>query len=445
MMFARVRITLTLVLVVIFVLLYAATSTSVYALMRTETLREINTEIKMQANAILPVARRILLQENGLHTISILQTFDHLQTQGKFYFSLRNAQGMLLATNQPMVAKYLWQPSISKRTHKNWRTVHLTFHHLVVRMVTIPIYHPHTLQYAGELQLGEHMNGELAAIHRLQSILLEVGLLGLIGAMIAGFYVSGVALRPIRRSWQRQQQFVADASHELRTPLAVIQSNLDVVLGHAKESVEDNFEWLNHVKSESRRLSRLVTDLLTLAKADSNQQLIQMNPIDWIAVNRRAFESLMLFGEAKGLRMNFHIIDKSTTSTSVETNANDESTFIVVGDEDRLYQLAFILLDNAITYTYEGEINVQLRMGKNHHVILDVTDTGIGIKKEHQKHIFDRFFKGDHNRTSSGAGLGLAIALWIVESHHGKMEVESTVGKGTTFRIILPASSKAHA
>ncbi len=446
-MFARVRITLTVVLVVIFVVLYASTGTSIYALMRSETMREIDVGILARAGPFETKVVHKLLRgdENGLR--SIFRQFVQQQPPTTFFAAVRNTSGTLLTTSDTNIAQMIYKPVISSQVYRTrWQTFNLKKNQLHLRVADIPLYNPNTFQLIGELQFGQRMNPEITSLARLQHVLIEVGVLGLIGAILAGFYVSGLALRPIRRSWQRQQQFVADASHELRTPLAVIQSNLDIVLGHGAETVEHNFEWLNTVKAESRRLSRLIADLLTLAKADSNERLVEMKVIDWAEVNHSAFEALLLFGQAKGLQMSFTVKkDVQDASSEGEMNALEEhsSQFLILGDADRLYQLAFILLDNAIKYTSTGEIHVRMRVIRNHHIVFEVKDTGEGIAEEDKQHIFDRFYRGDRARATDGSGLGLSIAKWIVESHHGRIDVESKVGAGTRFRVTVAAVKNA--
>ncbi|PWI58868.1 sensor histidine kinase [Sulfoacidibacillus thermotolerans] len=436
-MFARVRLTLTAVLVAIFVVLYAATTTSVYTLMRSETIHELDAEMLVRADFFTSLSVQTLMNPNA-GTPNLLRKIEQQQIQQPFYFTLQDTGGQLVVTNDLQLAQYIHEVPLSQLTRPKWETLNIKKFNLHLRVVNLPLYNPYTLHKIGELQLAERMNGVLSALWRLQKILIEVGLIGLLGAVVAGFFVSGLALRPILRSWQRQQQFVADASHELRTPMAVIQSNLDLVMGHPKQTVEQNFEWLNNVKAEVRRLSRLIADLLTLARADSNEQLIQRKAVNWLALNQQVFESLAPFGEAKGLKMHFPIPEHLLSMQTHSWPKTAEWEFTVLGDVDRLYQLTFILLDNAIKYTQTGEIVVALRHIKGHQIVLEITDTGMGISPQQQQHIFDRFFRGERARTTEGTGLGLAIAKWIVQSHRGKIEVESSIGKGTRFRVILP-------
>ena len=220
------------------------------------------------------------------------------------------------------------------------------------------------------------------------------------------------------RVFQSQKHFVADASHELRGPLTVIRGNLDLLKRRLNE--EDRHESLEAIGRETIRMTKIVDDLLFLAKVESGE----------LSQQQRVALKEILLGEldrAKTLAGNRNII------------AGQQENLNVRGDAQKLKQLLGNLVDNAIKYTPEhGAITLSLFQDEEW-ARLEVADTGIGIAPEHQSHIFDRFYRVDkaRSRVSGSTGLGLAIVKGIVEQHGGKITVSSESGKGSTFTIWL--------
>ncbi|MBI5931423.1 MAG: HAMP domain-containing protein [Chloroflexi bacterium] len=215
-----------------------------------------------------------------------------------------------------------------------------------------------------------------------------------------------------------ERRFVADVSHELRTPITAIQGNVELLqrFGHDPAS-------LKAIHSESQRMSRLVGDLLMLAQADvGHMPLIQTHV---------QLDSLLLeiYSQAKVL-----------SKGHVRVIINELDQIHILGDPDRLKQLLMNLITNALAHTPEGgEIRLNmLREAK--WVEISLADTGVGIAAEDLPHIFERFYRVDkaRSRHEGGVGLGLSIAKWIAEAHHGTLSATSTVGEGTTFTLRLP-------
>jgi two-component system sensor histidine kinase CiaH len=259
---------------------------------------------------------------------------------------------------------------------------------------------------------------------RLITTLILVGLAGILIVFVSSLFLAGRALIPIRKSWERQQNFVADASHELRSPLAVMQTNLELVMGNREETVESQSKWLENVQIENRRMTKLVTDLLFLARADSNQQMLERALFTLDEVVHEVIDSFEPLAAKKGIQL--------------EMKLDQESELF--GDADRLKQLTVILLDNAIKYTPQGgKTEVSLKK-RDSYIELIVSDTGVGIGSEHLDKIFDRFYRVDkaRSRDIGGTGLGLSIAEWIVKQHRGSIQVSSVPGAGSTFKVLLP-------
>lgn len=225
----------------------------------------------------------------------------------------------------------------------------------------------------------------------------------------------------LEKLFQQQQRLVADVSHELRTPLTTLRGNIDLFKrGYRSLSKEDLDDMLATMEGETMRMSRLVSDLLLLSKADAGVQLDrQIVELDTVLLDVYRQGSLMAEG--------------------VKVTLGHEDRAAVLGDRDRLHQLLLNLTDNAIKYTPAGgEVCLSL-YNREGWVQVSVSDTGVGIAKEELPHIFERFYRSDRARQSErgGAGLGLSIAKWIAEAHGGHLTVESAPGTGSTFTLWL--------
>lgn len=232
-------------------------------------------------------------------------------------------------------------------------------------------------------------------------------------------------LERIQRAFEAQQRFLADASHALRTPLTAIQGNVELLLAGPHDPEGERVS-LEAVRRETRRLSRVVGDLLLLAQADAGQGF-QRTPVEMMTL------VLEVYQQARTLADGVHI------------TLGHEDIGLVAGDPDRLKEVLLNLTDNAIKYTPDGGKVTLSLYADGPWVRAEIADTGPGIPAEHLPHIFERFYRvpGIKARQGrpSGTGLGLPIAKWIIEGHGGRLTVDSRVGQGTTFTIWLPALS----
>lgn len=271
------------------------------------------------------------------------------------------------------------------------------------------------------------VDSEVAILRRFMLIILTGQAVGMMVIIPAGYYLARRALVPIREAWEKQQQFVADASHELRTPLTVIKSNAELLLRHPQHSIEEETIRITNVIRETIRMSKLVSTLFTLARADANQIEIQVEPLILNEVITHVVQEFQPLAEMKNINLQMELEDE------IE----------LLADKERLHQLLVILLDNSIKYTgAEGHISL-LCYKQSNMAFVKVVDTGCGIEPADVPKVFDRFFRSDkvRSRAVGGAGLGLAIAYWIVEKHEGKIWVESKAGIGTQVTITLPCIS----
>lgn len=241
---------------------------------------------------------------------------------------------------------------------------------------------------------------------------------------LVSLWLSRWAVRPVEQAWQRQRRFVADASHELKTPLTVILSNAELLGGDGGLSDEKGARRMGHIRAEALHMKKLVEDLLTLARSDSEES----GPV------RSRVDLSFLVTDAI-LTMEPLAYDEGKTLTS-----EVEEGLFLLGDPGRLRELAGILLDNARKYTPPGgRIHVALAKGERKGVSLTVFNEGEAIPQEELEQIFLRFHRLDQARSSRDSyGLGLAIAQEIVRAHGGRIWAEGIPGQGNRFHVALP-------
>ena len=260
----------------------------------------------------------------------------------------------------------------------------------------------------------------LSASNVLRSTILIAAVSCLLLSLLA-WLLTGRMVRPVEDAFNRQKQFVSDASHELKTPLAVISANAEVL----EQEIGEN-EYLGYIRSEVRRTDTLVNNLLALARLDrGGAEAALMKRFD---LSRALLDVILPF--------------ESTVYEAGKTMESDIPEGIdCTGSEEMIQQLAVILLSNALKYSDDGgRIEVSLKSrGKQREI--RVFNTGKAIAPEDREHIFDRFWRADpaHGRETGGHGLGLAIARTIVETHRGKIAVDSREGFGTAFTVTLNA------
>ncbi len=228
-------------------------------------------------------------------------------------------------------------------------------------------------------------------------------------------------LLELNKVFSSQTRFIQDVSHELRTPLTVLKGEISVILKKVR-STEEYQEVMMSSLEEIDILISITETLLVLAKLDSDQTKIALHDVDFSEIIKSAIKTLAVLAENKNI---------------VVTSLISEN-MIVMGDELYLTRLVQNLIDNAIKYTpQKGSIHVVLCQ-KTQEIILTVSDSGYGIAEKDLPYIFDRFFRADLSRHSTGYGLGLSIVKAIVEMHSGMLAVTSVLNKGTEFTIRLP-------
>lgn len=388
------------------------------------------------------------------------EELDVFQSASSFFVILDPA-GKILATSQNLTDYEIILDPEGAQDDEYYSTV--IHNNRPLRVLTEPLYIEETdggRRLVGHLQVARLINNQ-AVMDQLQLILLLTGLAAVCLSLFFGALLTHRMLKPLddisatavlitesgdlsrripdtgrrdeigsltfvlnqtlerlERLFLARQRFLADVSHELRTPLTTIRGNVDLM----RHMGEADPEALDVVQDELERMTRLVDDLLLLARADTGGLPIQRQEVELDTV------FIDVYRQVKSIENPVKVVLKEVDQVCV------------LGDMDRLKQLLLNLIDNAIKYTPAGG-QVTMSLAKENGLAeIVISDTGVGIPSEDLPRIFDRFYRVDkaRNRHAGGSGLGLSIAKWIVQAHRGEIWVESVVGKGTSFFIKLP-------
>jgi heavy metal sensor kinase len=313
-----------------------------------------------------------------------------------------------------------------------------------------------------DLDLGASIRGVEHTLDLLRLLLLSLSPLVIVMACAGGWWLSGVALKPVKDITEAAlnisienlskrlpvpttgdeladltvvlntmlarlegavktlSQFVADASHEFRTPLAVIRTTAELALRRAR-SPDAYRDSLQEIGAEAERMTTLVEDLLTLARSDAGVADMPLSPLDLSEVLRDVLDEMRNLADFRGIHIKA-TLDKAMIS----------------GNRQALHRAFLVLLDNALKYSAEGgQVMVALS-----EVSLEIKDFGTGISHEDLPHIFKRFYQADRARSQGGYGLGLSLAESIVKAHGGTIQVSSVLGEGSSFRVVFSPPKK---
>lgn len=441
----------------IYVVAFVLFATIVYILPRNRIVAEIDRDLAALATEIQ--SGNIGQGADGVLRIPIPQDLNNLETASTF-FVVTDADGQILlrSGNLANFEGYLdpqgfgQEPYFTKVSHED---THL-------RVLTMPLFDDNAEERSvvGYLQVARLLDS-IESFNRFLVIALFVGFAAATASLFLAVLLTPGSFRPLEdianvarqitnaddlsrrvpdtgrtdeigvlaqsinqtlerleRLFKTQQRLLADVSHELRTPLTAIRGNLDLMrrMGEADE------ESLSSMQEEVQRMTRLVGDLLLLARADAGELPLEKKKVELDAIFFEVYRQMRVVSE----------------SIEVSVTAVDQAC--IMGDADRLKQLLLNLVGNAIKYTPAGG-SVTMNLCKSDGwAYIHVSDTGIGIPQEDVPYIFDRFYRVDKARTrmQGGSGLGLSIAKWIATAHGGDITVTSQVGEGSTFIVTLP-------
>lgn len=292
---------------------------------------------------------------------------------------------------------------------------------LQFRSITLPVENQEQVAY---IQLLVNIDPIKGTVERIKQILIICMIIFGLLSIALSYFLSKWFMKPIMISWKKQQEFVENASHELRTPLTIIQAKLEKLFTKPNHTILEESETIALSLDEVQRLSQLTSDLLLLARSDSNSLTLEKEPIksnNFLNTVLLPYQELALAEEKEFI---------------IDLGEDQQLCF----DKKRIHQLLIILLDNALKYTATGEKITVFSSVKNNEWLIKISDTGIGIVEENKAAVFERFYRveGSRNRKTGGYGIGLAIAKWIVEEHQGKIELTDTMPKGTTVILRFP-------
>ncbi|NER50679.1 MAG: sensor histidine kinase [Symploca sp. SIO1A3] len=429
-------------------------ATGVYLYVRSTLIERVDDTLE---HVVEVVERSLVIQPTGAsgipYQVNIEASFrDNSDTVEDDHIDLEwfNANGELLWStfSEPL--------NIPLHPNNIGQTVHLAANQLL-RQVT------------ERVQIGRYVVGYLRVSHPWfevtkpsRQLIFELGLgtlVMILSTAAIGWFLSGLAMKPVGESYQRLKQFTADASHELRNPIAMIQTNVQVALADPDLESPLQRQQLKVVERLTQRLGRLVNDLLFLARADSGMLQPEWQAVPLDALLMEVIEEQQLVSTNKGIALSLHLVE-TPSGDSVNFPVLSEDVFTLQGDWNQLARLFTNLVSNAVQYTAastekpgEAAVQVELRhlerpsnkvRNKQSFLQVQVQDTGIGIAESALPHIFERFYRVDPARAhnpEAGSGLGLAIAKAIVENHCGKIEIETVLNQGTTVSVTLPINN----
>ena len=278
--------------------------------------------------------------------------------------------------------------------------------------------------------VGKDVTAMYNGLQKSTYAMVVLGIVALLLATVLGHILSGRAMVPLREAYEKQRQFAADASHELRTPLAVVMASADLLENDPSITLPFLKQVIADVRDEVKKMTRLVSDLLLVARSDNKALKLKLQKFDAAELLSQTARLMQPFADKKHIALDIR----------------NRDAHVIQADEQKIKQLMLILVDNAVKYTPDGgEVHVGFEKAPQGRVRFFVQDTGIGIAKEDQRRIFDRFYRVDkaRSREMGGNGLGLSIAQEIVNLHQGSIEVTSTLGKGTRFTVELRTKARA--
>lgn len=425
----------------------------VYGLVSLVLLNQVDNRLEQQANQLISRIQINAADKFDVRLLSLYQSEDGLS------YELWDTNGWLLFSRPPGYTGPISGQELLQ-SESSYATVATPEAH--IRVLRVPLQSERGR--VGLLQIAVDLMFVDLALEALTSVLVTVSIIGVIFSAMAAWFVTDQSLAPLgtvtdtavqitraddlqrriplpenaskeirelivafnqtlermARLFDVQRRFLQDVSHELRTPLTVIKINVDLMEKMNKADPES----LNAIESEVSRMTRLVNNLLLLAKAESGDVPFENQVFDLDTVVLEVYRQM-----------------KVVAGEKIKLKLGEMDQIQIMGDRDRIKQVIMNLVGNGIQYTPEGG-QVTLALQKSEHFAqIIVNDTGSGMSEEELQHIFERFYRGEKSRKrgkNTGFGLGLSISNWIVKNHNGLIEVTSQKDKGTTFVVKLP-------
>ena len=329
---------------------------------------------------------------------------------------LRNKEGKVVATS--LTAKYFADYiGTNEFNTKNFGTIYeiVVNSKYYYRATTCELTASNGEKYYIDILININSEKEMMASFT-ETLSVAIGIV-IVLSIFLSWYLAQKAVEPFAAAYKKQTEFVQNASHELRTPLTIIQAKQELLLQSPQSKIIDKSEDIVLSLNETRRLSKMIKELMDLARVDAKKNVINKEKVNMLDLAKETITPYQELAELQNKKM--------------ELQLNCESEVNI--DRNKIKQLLVILLDNALKYTEENDTitaEINTNDGKLH---INIKDTGIGISDEGLKHIFERFYREDkaRSREKGGTGLGLSIAHTIVKGHGGSIRVTHNKPKGT--------------
>ncbi|QTL97746.1 HAMP domain-containing protein [Iocasia frigidifontis] len=456
--FSRIKVRLTFWYIIILALVLIIFSGALHLSMKNYIIDRVRNQLQIQAEMVLEEAKEEEEEDyDEIFSDELEEELEEMVYKDIIRAFYNQAGELVLGENIENVTPKIINPSQSK---------------FLIRgngddFVVVTVETKDKQGNIGYLRLASSLADEVATLNRLITILIFGIPLTLLLASGGGYFLAYKALKPIdqisrtaqaishsnlskriiaendndeigrltailndlldrlEEAFSREKRFTSDASHELRTPIAIIRAHSEENLKEGR-SLKECQHALEIIQKQTDYMSHLVGQLLLLARSDTKELSIENENLDLTELLEIVVEEMQELALRKGINLAMNI----------------EQGLAIYGDQSMLTQLLINFLDNAIKYTPGGgKIYISAKV-QNNQIKIVIKDTGIGISKEDQAYIFDRFYRADKSRSraSGGSGLGLSICQWIVKIHHGSIKIESEVNQGSTFTIFLPQS-----
>ena len=398
-------------------------------LARRITLSSVNMELRENVKSIKKSLRNLetfeVVEDEKKDKVNEFQEYSILAsiTNPKILCIIRDKDGEIVATNASYLSNDAFEDFEFDDEKIDKSYVVVINDEYLYKCVTVDISDV-IKSTNGYVQILLNIDFETEMIKSYERIIIWSVIFGTGISVIASIIISKKSLLPVENMLKRQEEFVQNVSHELRTPLTIIQAKQELLLSDPNAKIVDKLEDISISLNETKRMTKLTKDLMTLSRGDSEQ----------LEINKEEVE-IDEFIENIGKTYR-EIIELENKKLTLDLNYKKVASI----DTNKIYQVIIILLDNSIKYTEPGDeitIKTYLKDGK---CVIDVIDTGIGISDEAIKHIFERFYREENSRSreTGGSGLGLSIADMIISKHGGTIKASHNSPKGTIFTIKLP-------
>ena len=389
-------------------IIYNQAASSLYKSIDEELIRTA----KLYEDIDVQFRKNVPIEFTGVNRISLIET----KINPRLIFIIRNAEGDILNSENigRFYEDYLEDITFDRKKTDEIYAIKVQDNYNY-RGITL-----NTLVFEGQelyIQLLANVDGEVQTIKNLTDTLLLGSLIIIVIAIIGSYILSKMTLKPIMDSYKKQTEFVQNAAHELRTPLTIIQAKQELMLQEPESKILDKSEDINIILKETKRLTKLIKELMVLATADSNELKLKKEKTNIDTLIKDIVIPYRDYADMQEKEININL--KFNKEINIDSN--------------KISQLMLIILDNAIKYTSENEKIEIKTYSKDGKCVIEVADTGIGISKEATAHVFDRFYREDkaRSRETGGTGLGLSIAHTIVSLHGGSIKIAPNEPKGT--------------